>query len=60
MSVHEFVTSLREHSHPSPQRTEQEVIEIRNRLLDWVLHSTEPSQVETASETVEKLPISRN
>jgi hypothetical protein len=56
--VHEFVASLREHFHPSPQLTEQELIEIRNRLLDLVAHSTEPSQVETASETVKKLPTS--
>jgi hypothetical protein len=60
MSVHELVASFREHFHPSPQRTEQEVIEIRNRLLDLVAHPTEPSQVETASGTVEKLPTCRN
>jgi hypothetical protein len=53
MSLHEFVTSLREHFHSSlPQRTEQ-LIEIRNRLLHLVDHPAEPSQVETASEPQE-------
>jgi hypothetical protein len=61
MSVHEFVASLREHFYPSPpQRTEQEVIEIRNRLLNLLDHRTEPSQVEMASETAEKIAIRRN
>src|ERR1700751_2804804 len=61
VSVHEFVASLRKHFQPlRPQLTEQEVTEIRSRLLDLVHYPAEPLQVEPASETPETLRIRRD
>ena len=55
MSVHEYVTAIKEYLHPSlPQLTEQEAIEIRNRLLDLVYHPSEILTVEAASKTAKK------
>jgi hypothetical protein len=60
VSVHELVTSIREYFHPSlPQLTEQEMIEIRNRLRDLACQPAEQSH-EAESETVERLPIRRD
>lgn len=59
-SLREWFASLREQLHPSQRLTEQEVSEIRKRLLELVAHSRGLLNVETASETVENSPIGQH